>query len=127
MICDFCDFKIAHTYCCGFGESIPNDDWICDFCEGLVPDPDDEEDDDAIDDDDVSDDEVDFLQFQARSMMPGLPNRIASNLRPGIISRILEVDRRRQEREFDADEPRRLRSSNRPSQIQRAQNRNNPN
>ena len=35
MICDLCDFMVAHTTCCGFGNDFP-EDWICRECENLV-------------------------------------------------------------------------------------------
>lgn len=34
MICDLCDFMVAHTYCCGFSE-FP-EDWLCDGCQRLM-------------------------------------------------------------------------------------------
>ena len=33
MICDLCDFHVAHTYCAGFSE-FP-DDWLCRECQGI--------------------------------------------------------------------------------------------
>lgn len=36
MICDLCDFHVAHSYCCGFGNRIPEEDWICDYCTGMI-------------------------------------------------------------------------------------------
>ncbi len=35
MICDLCDFMVAHTTCCGFGNNFP-EDWICRECENLI-------------------------------------------------------------------------------------------
>lgn len=72
MICDLCDFRVAHTYCCGFGNQIPEDDWVCGYCDGTRS-----EDDDIIDDseiDDISDGELAFLEmgdglFNARNRM----------------------------------------------------------
>lgn len=29
IICDVCDYSVAHTYCLGFGNQIPEEDWIC--------------------------------------------------------------------------------------------------
>ena len=47
MICDLCDFHVAHTYCCGFGNNFPQDqDWICDYCMGILSDNDDSDEDD---------------------------------------------------------------------------------
>ena len=34
MICDLCDYMVAHTYCCGLSD-FP-DDWICRDCEELM-------------------------------------------------------------------------------------------
>ena len=34
MICDLCDYMVAHTYCCGFGNDFP-EDWLCRDCEAL--------------------------------------------------------------------------------------------
>lgn len=34
MICDLCDYMVAHTYCCGFGNDFP-EDWLCQDCEAL--------------------------------------------------------------------------------------------
>lgn len=33
MICDLCDFRVAHTYCCDLSD-FP-EDWICRDCEEL--------------------------------------------------------------------------------------------
>jgi hypothetical protein len=33
MICDICDFQVAHTTCCGYRD-FP-EDWICAYCDGL--------------------------------------------------------------------------------------------
>ena len=38
IICDMCDYYVAHTYCVGFGEIIPENDWICGYCDGIVDD-----------------------------------------------------------------------------------------
>jgi hypothetical protein len=40
MICDLCDYHVAHTYCCGFGREFPpeDEDWICEYCNGLLTD-----------------------------------------------------------------------------------------
>lgn len=35
MICDLCDFMVAHTYCCGFRNTFP-EDWICRECERVM-------------------------------------------------------------------------------------------
>jgi hypothetical protein len=35
MICDLCDYMVAHTYCCGFGNEVP-EDWVCIDCEALL-------------------------------------------------------------------------------------------
>lgn len=56
IICDLCDFYVAHTYCCGFGNQIPEDDWICGYCDGMVSDEDDEIIDSDIDE--ISEDEL---------------------------------------------------------------------
>jgi hypothetical protein len=34
MICDLCDYMVAHTYCCGFRE-FP-EDWVCRPCERIL-------------------------------------------------------------------------------------------
>ncbi|CDW79707.1 ring u-box protein [Stylonychia lemnae] len=34
IICDLCDYRVAHTQCLGFGDVVPEDDWICDYCTG---------------------------------------------------------------------------------------------
>ena len=31
LICDKCNYKVAHTYCLGFDE-IPEEDWFCQAC-----------------------------------------------------------------------------------------------
>lgn len=36
MICDLCDYMVAHTYCCGFYGSEFPDDWVCRECERLL-------------------------------------------------------------------------------------------
>ena len=35
MICDLCDYMVAHTYCCGFNNTFP-EDWMCLHCEELL-------------------------------------------------------------------------------------------
>lgn len=35
MICDLCDYAVAHTYCCGLGRVFP-EDWVCRDCESLL-------------------------------------------------------------------------------------------
>ena len=42
MICDMCDYMVAHTYCCGFGEVFP-DDWMCRECEEIMDDDSDDD------------------------------------------------------------------------------------
>lgn len=34
MICDLCDYVVAHTYCCGYRE-FP-EDWVCTECNELL-------------------------------------------------------------------------------------------
>ena len=36
MICDLCDYMVAHTYCCGFTSSEFPDDWVCRECEQML-------------------------------------------------------------------------------------------
>ena len=31
LICDECNYRICHTYCCGLN-SIPDSDWFCNLC-----------------------------------------------------------------------------------------------
>lgn len=32
MICDLCEFKVCHSYCAGFGNQVPIEDWYCRYC-----------------------------------------------------------------------------------------------
>lgn len=34
MICDLCDYTVAHTYCAGF-DDFPRD-WVCEHCLELI-------------------------------------------------------------------------------------------
>lgn len=71
IICDACSYHVAHTYCLGFGDTIPEDDWVCGYCNGEI-------DDDSYESgnsepnndselDDVDSDEMDFIQRNART------------------------------------------------------------
>lgn len=33
LICDCCDKRYCHTYCSIFGNSVPEEDWLCDSCD----------------------------------------------------------------------------------------------
>lgn len=57
MICDLCDYMVAHTYCCGFRNDFP-DDWLCRDCEEIM---------DSDDDDDDYDEEDEFLSHDSES------------------------------------------------------------
>lgn len=63
MICDTCDYHVAHSYCCGFGNSIPNEDWNCDYCQGILSEDDSDFDDDGSDLDEISEGELEILSF----------------------------------------------------------------
>jgi hypothetical protein len=65
MICDLCDFHVAHTYCCGFGNNLPEDDWICGYCNGMISDDLDDLDEDDYDEE-ISNDELSFLNGGGR-------------------------------------------------------------
>ena len=57
IICDLCDYHVAHTYCCGFGNRIPEGDWLCGYCTGLVSDSD--EPDSSVGE--ISEEELEYL------------------------------------------------------------------
>lgn len=63
IICDLCDFRVAHTYCLGYGNEFPTEDWICDYCDGLISDHDDGLEDDEDDEygSEISENELEFL------------------------------------------------------------------
>ena len=73
MICDLCDFMVAHTYCCGFGQDFP-EDWLCRDCEALdVEDSSFDEEEDSYDDES---EEVSQEVTQPRRNLPSRPTRI---------------------------------------------------
>jgi len=62
IICDLCDYYVAHTYCVGFGETIPDMDWICGYCDGIVDDDSYVEGESLSGDDDLDDLDVDSVE-----------------------------------------------------------------
>jgi hypothetical protein len=65
IICDLCNYHVAHTYCVGFGNEIPEEDWICGYCDGMIDDDSfiagDSESDNDSELGEVDSDEMDFI------------------------------------------------------------------
>eukprot|EP00347_Sterkiella_histriomuscorum_P012265 403369258 len=36
LLCDRCDYQLCHTYCCGMGEQIPDQEWFCQGCQDSI-------------------------------------------------------------------------------------------
>lgn len=99
MICDLCDFMVAHTYCCGF-DDFP-EDWMCRDC--LLLEVSDSSDDLEVDESSASED----FRPLTRNQMNQINNQQANVIRERVVNtNNNNNNNRRSRRHYQADDER---------------------